>query len=89
MVKKVTGYVVSVLGILVMATGLSMVNVDWELFNLLNLDYVAGFGIVLIVIGVIISMRGERGRGRGDGKDEIPIYEGVGKSRRIVGYRKG
>ena len=93
MVKKVVGYVVSVVGIVIMAIGFQMIDFGWEILNIVNLDYIAGFGLVLVGIGVLISLMGEgRGSavgGRQSGKDEIPIFEGVGNSRRIVGYRKG
>jgi hypothetical protein len=58
--------------------------------NLVDLNYVAGGGIFLVVIGVFISLKGEKGgKSRKGGEDEIPIYEGTGRHRRVVGYRKG
>ena len=86
--KREVGYVVSVFGIVVMAVGFQMIDFGWEILNLVNLDYVAGVGGLLVAVGVFISLKGERGK-VSNGKDEVPIYEGVGKSRRIVGYRKG
>lgn len=89
MVRKESGYVVSVLGILVMAVGFNIIPLDWELLNLIGSNNVAGLGILLIVLGVFVSLKGEKGRkSPKSGEDEIPIFEGVGKSRRIVGYRK-
>jgi hypothetical protein len=42
------------------------------------------------VFGVFVSLKGDkRGKAPKGGEDEIPIFEGIGKSRRIVGYRKG
>jgi len=84
--KKMTGYVVSIVGIVVMALGFQMIDFGWEILNLVPLNYVAGAGLVLVGIGVLISLKGEKGK-VSSGKDEVPIYEGVGKSRRIVGYR--
>ena len=89
MVKREIGYVVSVVGLVVMAVGFQMIDFGWEILNLVDLNYVAGAGLVLVGIGVLISLRGEKAKKGSNGKDEIPIYEGVGKSRRIVGYRKG
>ncbi len=88
MAKKVTGYVISVFGILVMVVGFRMIDLGWEILNIINLNYIAGAGLALVGIGVFVSLM-EKGEKRGRGEDEIPIYEGVGKSRRIVGYRKG
>ena len=90
MVSKAIGYVVSVLGIVSMAIGFDMIKINWGILNLIGLDYVAGIGLALVGIGVLISLKGEKGRKKGkSGEDEVPIYEGVGKKRRIVGYRKG
>ena len=87
--KKVVGYIVSVFGILVMAVGFQMIDFGWEILNIINLDYVAGAGLALVGIGVFISLMDKGVKGKKGGDDEIPIYEGVGKHRRIVGYRKG
>ena len=89
--KRVTGYVVSVIGIGVMAVGFRVIPIDWEFFNIVSLDYIAGIGLAMVGVGVFLSLmdsKGGRGKGK-NGEDEVPIYEGVGKSRRIVGYRKG
>lgn len=88
--RKESGYIVSVLGIVIMAVGFGIVPLDWEILNLIDSNYVAGFGIFLIVFGVFVSLKGEtEKKAPRDGEDEIPIYEGIGKSRRVVGYRKG
>lgn len=88
MKKKVVGYVISVFGIFVMAVGFKMINFGWEFLNSVNLNYIAGAGLVLVGVGVFVSLMDKGGSKKG-GDDEIPIYEGVGKNRRIVGYRKG
>jgi hypothetical protein len=87
--KKSVGYVIAVAGLVVMVLGLGVFG-EVNLFGLGSL-YVSGAGIVLVVIGVVVSMTGGGGRRGNDkdrGKSEVPIYEGVGKKRRIVGYRK-
>ena len=87
--RKETGYVISVLGIVIMAIGFNMIPLGWEILNLVDSNYVAGVGILLIVLGVFVSMKGQKGRGAPkSGEDEVPIFEGVGRSRRVVGYRK-
>jgi len=88
--RKVTGYIISIVGIVVMAVGLQMIDIGWEILNIIPLDYIAGLGLMLVGIGVLISLKGDSGRRKREGgEDEVPIYEGVGKKRRIVGYRKG
>ena len=88
--KRGVGYVVSVLGIGIMAVGFNVIPLKWEILNIIPAKYVGGVGMVLVGIGVLIALM-DKGKGQkvGSGKDEIPIYEGVGRSRRVVGYRKG
>ncbi|MBU3923325.1 MAG: hypothetical protein KJ592_00240 [Nanoarchaeota archaeon] len=88
--KKELGYVVSVVGIVLMALGFGIFDLGFEFLNGVSGNYVAGAGIVLIVVGVMVSLKsgGSSGRKVDDGKSEVPIYEGTGKNRRVVGYRK-
>ena len=85
---KVIGYVAAVVGLVVIALGSGFFGE----IDLLGFDslYVSIAGAVLVVIGVVLSLAGGTGRrvSKDKGKDEIPIYEGVGNKRRIVGYRK-
>ncbi|MFH0808361.1 MAG: hypothetical protein V1888_01975 [archaeon] len=86
--KKVIGYGVSILGIIIMAVGFGMIPLKLDLLEGLLGSYVSGVGIALVVVGVIMSVERKGSKVR-SGEDEIPIYEGVGKKRRVVGYRRG
>jgi hypothetical protein len=86
--KRVIGYVVSIVGIVFMAVGFGVFNLGLDFLEGVTGTYVAGFGILLIVVGVIMSMKGGSRRRIDSGKTEVPIYEGTGKNRKIVGYRK-
>ena len=82
---RVIGYIVAVVGLVVIVLGSGFFGE----INFLGVDslYVSGFGVLLVVVGAFLSMRGgSRGKKQ---SEEIPIYEGVGKKRRIVGYRRG
>jgi len=87
--NRVVGYVVAIVGIVVIALGSEFFGeVDLLGFDSL---YVSIAGAALVVIGVVLSLMDGTGRRRQDnskGRTEVPIYEGVGKKRRIVGYRK-
>lgn len=88
--KKVVGYSVSGAGILIMALGFGMLPVKVKILESVAGNIVAGAGIGLVVVGVLLSMNKGEGKKKGKGgHDEVPIYEGVGKKRRVVGYRKG
>ena len=86
--QRVIGYIVAVVGLILMAVGFKIFDIGLDFLDGVSGTYVAGLGIVLIIIGVIISLKAEGGRRGGDGRDEVPIYEGTGKKRRVVGYRK-
>jgi len=81
---KVVGYVASVVGIVVMALSFGFFG---EVVLLKDYSlYVSVAGVALVVVGVVVSLK-SGGRGKKQ-SEEIPIYEGVGKKRRIVGYRR-
>lgn len=89
--KRVIGYAVSVAGIVVMVLGFGMIDIKLKFLEGVAGNYITGAGIVMIVVGVVISLMADKGKGRGKvkgGEEEVPIYEGVGKKRKIVGYRK-
>jgi len=83
--NKVIGYIVAVVGIVVIVLGSGFFG-EIDLFGVGSL-YVSGAGVLLVVVGVVISFTGSKGIGKQKG-EEVPIYEGVGKKRRIVGYRR-
>ena len=88
--KKVVGYGVAVVGIVVMALGFNIIPLKIAFLEGVASNIIAGVGIVIVVAGVILAMKGSGGRRRrgSKGEDEVPIYEGTGKNRKIVGYRK-
>lgn len=89
--KKVVGYVIAVVGLAVMALGFNIFPFEVALLEGIAGNYIAGVGIAIIIVGVVLSLKGSGGSGGGKIKraeEEIPIYEGTGKNRKIVGYRK-
>lgn len=90
--KKVVGYIVSIAGIVVMSLGFGMINVSWKILETIKPNYIVVAGITGIIIGVVISLnineKKHSRKKRKGGTDEVPIYEGVGKKRKVVGYRK-
>lgn len=83
--NKVIGYVLAVVGLAVMVFGMGIFG-EVDLFGFDSL-YVSGVGVGLVVVGVVLSLMSGGGRVKKQ-SEEIPIYEGVGKKRKIVGYRK-
>jgi hypothetical protein len=88
---KVVGYVLSIIGLAII--GLS----NWLLKTLSFLDrfgakanaYVVVAGAVFVVIGVVLISADSSSSGKiKQSHEEVPIYEGEGKKRRIVGYKR-
>ena len=87
--KKVVGYGVAVVGLVIMAFGFNIIPLKVAFLEGVAGNYISGVGIAIIIVGVVLSMKGTGGRRKGSkGEDEVPIYEGTGKKRKIVGYRK-
>ena len=86
--KKLVGYVISILGLVIMATGLGTIKLENPIIAFFGSSAMTVVGIILIIIGVFISLKAEKESS--EDYDEVPIYEGSGKNRKIVGYqRKG
>jgi hypothetical protein len=92
--KKVIGYGISVAGIVVMVVGFGMVEAPWEFVKTIGSKILVMIGIGAITVGVFIALKfGESkskkpNRVKSSGENEVPIYEGTGKERKVVGYRK-
>ena len=87
--KKVVGYGVAVLGLVVMALGFNLIPLKIAFLEGVAGNYISGVGVAIVIVGVVLSMKGTGGRRKiKNAKEEVPIYEGTGKNRKIVGYRK-
>jgi hypothetical protein len=87
--NKIIGYALSGIGIVVLAV--SSPNVSSKLGFLAKLPekslLLVGAG--LVVVGVIVLMLKEKTSSKvKHAQAEVPIYEGTGKNRKIVGYQK-
>ena len=86
--KKVIGYVLALVGLIVLASGIKGFDVfilkffpflgNLPTFKGISLSLIGG--LVLIVLGIIFL----KGSGRGRQATEVPIYSG----KHIVGYRR-
>ena len=82
------GYIISVAGIAVMALGFGMIDLKLKFLEGIAGNYVSGIGIIAVIVGVVISLKMDSKGNNKQVAEEVPIYEGVGKKRKIVGYRK-
>jgi multisubunit Na+/H+ antiporter MnhG subunit len=87
--KKVIGYAVSLVGLLVLIVAVGILKLKISIIENMSSTYIMVFGMILVLIGVfLIIMDGKAGKGKNH-VEELPIYEGTGKKRKIVGYRRG
>ncbi len=85
--KKLVGYVMAIGGLAAMAVGFGAFGIDASKFSSLGSSTISIIGIVLVVVGVFFTLRADKGRSSND-FEEVPIYEGTGKHRKIVGYQR-
>lgn len=90
--KKWVGIILSLVGLLIVAVtsfpGLESYIPKLPAF--IQMKYIMIAGLMLVILGVIFSLDKKGGK---SGKikqasEEVPIYEGEGKNRKIVGYKK-
>jgi sulfite exporter TauE/SafE len=91
--NKVVGYVFAVVGLVVMVIGYGIINLNVKFLEGVKSSYVTIFSLILIAVGVAIVMMdnglGKKNKKEKQSEDEVPIYQGSGKNRKIVGYRRG
>ena len=88
--KKVVGNVVAIVGLAVMALSFGLFKVEWAIFDTIPQVTITIVGIIGVVVGVVISLMDKKKGGRKSKQedDEVPIYSGEGKGRKIVGYQR-
>ena len=82
---KLIGYIIALIGLIVL--GLSFFTKKISFIAPIDPKFFMIGGVIIIIIGIALSL--------GEGKTkvhqssvEVPIYEGTGKNRKIVGYRR-
>lgn len=90
--KKVVAYAISIAGIVIMMVGFGTLSLSNPIFDIIDPKYIVVVGIAAIIVGIFFAMDSSKKKSKKKshptGHDEIPIYEGTGKDRKIVGYRK-
>lgn len=83
---KLLGYLIALIGLALLALSLLSPN----LLPAVIKPYSIIAGIVLVIVGVFLSMTGSKTSSRNvkQSDEEVPIFEGEGKKRKIVGYKR-
>ena len=77
---KLFSYLLMLVGLIFLGAGLFL-NINVPLLN--NKILTIGIGAVLIVGGILLM-----GKSSPQQSPEVPIYEGKGKKRKVVGYQR-
>jgi hypothetical protein len=85
--KKWVGYIISIAGLAVLVVAVGLVKFNLGILGAFE-PYFMIAGVVLVVVGVVLAMMDKNGK-KSNEAEELPIFEGTGKKRKIVGYRRG
>ena len=84
--SKLIGYIISIIGIIVILLSYAQIRALAKITNIPFSDTIIMIiGAVLAIIGIFFAYKGSSSANQAE---EVPIYEGEGKNRRIVGYKK-
>ena len=85
--NKIVGYIIAIAGVVLVALSTAFSNFISKIAFLQPIKqiYILAAGIVLVVFGIFfVLMSGSAAKQ----PKEVPIYEGEGKKRSIVGYKR-
>jgi hypothetical protein len=86
-VKEIIGYALAGVGILSIIASSDKVKALIPLIKNIPTIYLVIAGGVLVLAGVVMIGLGSSSRVK-QAKEEVPIYEGEGRNRKIVGYQR-
>lgn len=81
--KKILGYTISLIGILILFLGLNKINLNLKILDNIPSTAIKIIGILLVGTGIFLLVSSP---GKTSKLKEIPIYDKKGKN--IVGYRR-
>lgn len=84
--NKYIGYGIAVVGIIIAVLSFQADKISF--LSSIKEYYIMIAGIVIIGAGVALSMMDKSTAKPTQSEEEVPIYVGTGKYRKIVGYRK-
>lgn len=88
--NKILSYIIAVVGLAVTVLSLNLNRIKLNLPVAVKPQYIMVVGIVIFILGIVLSLNESKASGKiRQAEEEVPIYHGEGKHRKIVGYRKG
>lgn len=86
--SNIIGYVLSGLGLVGIIASSDKVKTAIPMLNSLPTKYILIGGVMLIAAGLIVLLSSSKSGRVKQVSEEVPIYEGEGKKRKIVGYQR-
>lgn len=87
--KSIIGYTLSGLGILALALSQEGIKSSIKFLEVIPSKAILAVGAFLVIGGVVMLVLANKTTSKPKhAKEEVPIYEGTGKNRKIVAYRK-
>lgn len=88
--KRIVGYIIAGLGLLILAFNSAIGKQFLPFLTSIDQKIMLIPAIIMICIGVVILIVMSEGKGKWSLKQierEVPIYQGEGKKRKIIGYK--
>lgn len=87
---KLIGYIISLVGILLIVISLisSKIPVLNTIVSSIPQQYILIAAVAVVIVGVAISLGSKKSGRVTQAEEEVPIYEGEGKNKKIVGYKR-
>lgn len=87
--KQLIGYILAGVGLVTLAVSSPKFTATVPILSSLPDKTLLVVGAALVVGGIVVLMqKGSRSSSVKQAQVEVPIYEGTGKNRKIVGYQK-
>jgi hypothetical protein len=85
---KILGYILSLAGLAAIVLSKPLLVLAQKISPSIKLAYVIVAGVALVAAGVVFLMDRSGSNEVRLAAEEVPIYQGEGKNKRIVGYKK-
>lgn len=86
---KILGYLIALLGLGIVILSFNIKRLNIALPTSLKTSYIMIAGLAIVIIGVAFTLKKKSSNSKiTQATEEVPIYEGEGKQRKIVGYKK-
>ena len=87
--NNIIGYSISALGLIIIALSNQIAKLPLISTMSKAMIYITVLGVALVAVGLVLAI----GKGSSKSKvkhasEEVPIYQGEGKNKRIIGYKR-